>query len=86
MAKGQDGGNPSCVDRDKRAVRTGDIVQITPEHDVFPCAFAAVIAAQGWGVVAEVYGPHRETFPVRLPTMEYVLVGHALWIIEGEGS
>lgn len=83
MSKGkQKNEAPKCVDHDGNTIRTGDVVQIEPDDDLFPCAFAVVTEARGWGIVADVYGPNREIYPVRRASNQFVRVGHSRWMLE----
>jgi hypothetical protein len=71
-----------CNDADGNTIRTGDVVQIHPDDDLFPCAMAIVTEARGWGIVADVYGPNRDIFPVRRASNQFVRIGHSRWMLE----
>ena len=82
MSKRKQVETPKCVDQDGNTIRTGDVIQLTPDDDLFPCATAVVTEARGWGIVAEVYGPNREIYPIRRASNQFVRVGHPRWMLE----
>lgn len=74
--------NGKPKDREGNAMRTGDIVQIVPDHADYPVCFAVVTQARSWGCVVELYGPERASETVRLQSREFVRVGHAIWMLD----
>lgn len=84
MSKGKRKGEAAtkCVDNDGNTIRTGDVIQLTPDDELFPCGLAIVIEARGWGVAADVYGANREIYPCRRASNQFVRIGPSRWMLE----
>lgn len=83
MSKGkQRSETTKCVDQDGNTIRTGDVIQIDPDDDLFPCGMAIVTQARDWGIVAEVYGSNREIYPIRRSSNQFVRIGPSRWMLE----
>ena len=77
--RGRDG---SSVDAHDTKVVKGDVVQVEPDHKLFPCCFAVVTEAKGWGIVVDVYGHSKALYPTRLASNQFVRIGVAEWTLE----
>jgi hypothetical protein len=75
-------------DRSGRDVGAGDVVQIDPAHDpVFGGCIAIVDDCYNWGIQGHVVVPHQGSSArayVRVPSMQFSLIGNSVWIYDDE--
>lgn len=74
--------NPKHEDADGVPFKEGDVIQINPDHRLFPCCIGVVTKAAAWGCQADIYGHSKELYPGRFASNEFVLIGPAKWIFK----